>query len=62
MYKLVLDLNLLRTEITRIQQEVFSGIETTDDKKRRDILLKVNERLKTLKNTVNKDGFEIEVK
>jgi hypothetical protein len=62
MYKLVLDLNQLRTEITRIQQEAFSGIETTDDKKRRDILLKVNERLKTLRNTINQDGFEIEVK
>lgn len=62
MTKVTLDLTKIKNEITLIHNEAFSGVNETNDNKRRDILLKVVERLKALKTNMNNDTVSLEVK
>lgn len=62
MTKLTLDLTKIKNEITQIHNEAFAGVNETNDNKRRDILLKVVERLKALKSNMNNDTVTLEVK
>lgn len=62
MTKLTLDMSALRNEITTIHAEAFEGTKVTSDNQRRDILLRVIERLKALKTNMDTGNVKIEVK
>lgn len=62
MHKVTLDFTALKNEITTIQKEAFRGVETTNSNERRDILLKVTERLKALKTNLDTGNVVFEVK
>lgn len=62
MTKITLDLTKIKNDITAIHNEAFAGVNETNDNKRRDILLKVVERLKALKSNMNNDTVTLEVK
>lgn len=62
MTKLTLDLTAIKNEITVIHNEAFQGVEGKTDLERRDILLKVVERLKALKTSMDSGNVKLEVK
>lgn len=62
MHKVTLDFTGLKNEITQIHNEAFQAVETTDQNKRRDALLKVIERLKALKSNLDTGNVKFEVK
>ena len=62
MTKLILDMSAIKNEITTIHAEAFRGTNAKSDNERRDILLKVIERLKSLKTNMDSGNVKVEVK
>lgn len=62
MHKVTLDFSALKNEINRIHAEAYEGINVQDNNKRRDVLLKVIERLKSLKTNLESGNVKFEVK
>ena len=62
MTKIILDLSSIKNELTQIHNEAFAGTQAKSDNERRDLLLKIIERVKSLKTKMDSDSVILEVK
>lgn len=61
MTKITIDISAIRNEIAVIKNEAFNAL-NSDDRKRRDTLGRVVEKLKTLEQRLTSDSTQVEVK
>lgn len=62
MFKLIVDTNSVKNEITQIHDEAFKALNAQSDNERRNALHQIVEKLRTLKANMSPDQFKVEIK
>lgn len=62
MLDIQVDMSKLKSELTRIQNDAYTGVHMTDDNERRDLLLKLVEQIKALNNNIKAESVNVEIK